>query len=175
MTHPDVVIRPPAEQDARRLAEVHIAAWRAAYRGVMTDEFLDGLDAERKTEIWLSRIIEPLEGFVCLVADAGGEVAGFVIVGPPDGDAEPGTGKHYAINLHPDFWAQGIGTALIKAAEDQLVQLGYSRAFLWVEQNNDRAIRFYTSRGWEHDGGIQKDTSFDPPVMENRHSRTLLR
>jgi ribosomal protein S18 acetylase RimI-like enzyme len=167
------MIRPPVVQDAGGLAEVQIAAWRAAYRGVMTDEFLDGMDLDRISEGWRRGIAAPKEGTVRLVAQVGADVAGFAVVGPPDAAAEPGTGQLYALNVHPDWWALGVGSAVFAAAERQLVDLGYARAFLWVEKTNSRAIRFYTDRGWLPDGGTLEDTRFSPPVSESRHSRTL--
>jgi len=34
--------------DALPLARLHVAAWRAAYRGLVPDEFLDGLDVDAR-------------------------------------------------------------------------------------------------------------------------------
>ena len=81
-------------------------------------------------------------------------------------------GQLYAINLHPEWWAKGIGTVLFAAAEETLVSLGYQAGFLWVEAGNERAVSFYTKRGWLDDGGIMEDARFDPPVVERRHSRS---
>lgn len=167
----DVLIRPPEERDARRLAEVHIAAWRAAYRDVMSEEYLAGLDVERRTEGWRRGIAIPQPHTYCLVIEVGSRVEGFVIAGPPQEEAEPGTGQLYAINLHPDAWSRGLGSQLFSAAEDLLQNLGYQRAFLWVAQGNERAIRFYTARNWLDDGGRLEDAFFSPPVLEKRHSR----
>ena len=183
MTSSTVLVRAPVEGDAPRLADTHISAWRAAYRGVMSDEYLDGLDLQAYSRGWRRNILEPGPGVFHLVAQSGGEVAGFCIFGPAERTAGSGsdttpetgsaTGQLYAINVHPDFWAQGVGSALFAAAEDKLTSLGYSRAFLWVEATNRRAIDFYTKRGWLDDGGTLQDTRFDPPVSERRHSRNL--
>jgi ribosomal protein S18 acetylase RimI-like enzyme len=173
MNRSDVAVRPAVEQDARRLAEVQIAAWRAAYRGVMGDEFLDGLDPERLSAGWRRGIAGQQQGTVRLVAHVGEDLAGFAVLGPPDGQAGPGTGQLYALNVHPDWWARGVGSAVFAVAEQQLLGLGYARAFLWVAKDNTRAIRFYTGRGWLPDGGTLEDTRFSPPVSEIRHSRTL--
>lgn len=166
-----ILVRPPLEQDARRLAEIHIAAWRATYRGVMTDEYLDGMSIERATSGWGRNITSPTEGTHHLTVVHDGDPVGFAIFGPATGDDAAGTGQIYAINLHPDWWAQGIGSILFTAVEQRLVQLGYSQAFLWVEQNNKRAISFYNKHGWLDDGGTLQDTRFEPPIAELRHSR----
>ena len=181
MTSAAVRVRPPVESDAPRLAGIHISAWRAAYRKVMSDEYLDGLNPEAQTRGWRRNIAEPRPGTFHLVAETDNGVAGFCIFGPAEGagdaDAEAGsasasaTGQLYAINVHPDSWTLGVGSALFAAAEEKLMSLGYTRAFLWVEANNERAIDFYTNRGWLDDGGTLQDTRFDPPVGERRHSR----
>ncbi|BCW71540.1 GNAT family N-acetyltransferase [Arthrobacter sp. NicSoilB8] len=100
-------------------------------------------------------------------------MAGFAILGPAAGDSDPESGQLHAINVHPDRWAQGVGSVLFAAAEQEFIGLGYARAFLWVAKNNERAISFYSNRGWLHDGATLEDTRFDPPVAENRHSRTF--
>jgi hypothetical protein len=41
-------IRPAISDDALPLARLHVAAWRAAYRGLVPDEFLDGLDVDAR-------------------------------------------------------------------------------------------------------------------------------
>ena len=173
MTTPDISVRAATVHDAARLAEIHIAAWRATYRGVMTDEYLDGLDVDRAASAWRRNILEPRQGTIHLVVQSADAVAGFAILGPAAGDPDPGTGQLHAINVHPDWWAQGVGSVLFAAAEQQLIELGYDRAFLWVEKGNDRAISFYTNRRWLDDGGTLEDTRFDPAVAEKRHSRVL--
>lgn len=173
MTTPDIRVRAATEGDAARLAEIHVAAWRATYRGVMTDEYLDGLDVGRAASAWRRNILEPREGTIHLVAQSGNEVVGFAILGPAVGDPDPETGQLHAINVHPDCWAKGAGSVLFAAAEQKFIELGYRRAFLWVEKSNTRAISFYSNRRWLDDGGTLEDTRFDPPVAENRHSRTF--
>ena len=171
MTTPDITVRAATEHDAERLAEVHIAAWRATYRGVMTDEYLDGLDVGRAASAWRRNLLEPRQGIIHLVVQSADEVVGFAILGPASDDSDQGAGQLHAINVHPVWWAQGAGSVLFAAAEQQLIDLGYDLAFLGVEQSNSRAISFYSNRHWLDDGATLKDTRFDPPVAENRHSR----
>ncbi|WP_411733458.1 N-acetyltransferase family protein [Paeniglutamicibacter sp.] len=173
MTITHVSVRPPAETDAPALADIQIAAWRAAYRGVMSDDYLDAMDRERYAEGWIRNIATPKSGTTHLVAHTENQVVGFCILGPSTDDGHPAWGQIYAINVHPKWWAKGAGSALFAAAEERLDSLGYDKAFLWVEATNTRAIDFYTNRGWLDDGGTMQDTRFDPPVPERRHSRAL--
>jgi ribosomal protein S18 acetylase RimI-like enzyme len=164
-------IRPAVDHDAGRLAEIHIAAWQATYRGIMTDERLDGMNVERATVDWHRNITDPAKGTEHLVVTYADLPVGFAIFGPAPDDYAPGTGQLYALNLHPGWWAQGLGSTLFSASEQRLAALGYSRAFLWVAKGNERAVSFYNKHGWLDDGGILEDPHFDPPVIELRHSR----
>ena len=51
-----VTIRPARPEDSEAIGRVHIAAWQAAYRGLMPDEFLDGLDGTARGERWHSAL-----------------------------------------------------------------------------------------------------------------------
>lgn len=41
-------VRPAVPGDARAVADVHVRAWRAAYRGLLTDASLDELSVDEK-------------------------------------------------------------------------------------------------------------------------------
>ena len=52
----EVQIRTAAPTDARAVAEIHVAAWRAAYRGIMPNALLDDLSVEKREVSWRSAI-----------------------------------------------------------------------------------------------------------------------
>jgi GNAT superfamily N-acetyltransferase len=168
-------IRPAVDHDAGRLAEIHIAAWQATYRGIMTDERLDGMSVERATSNWQRSIADPAKGTEHLIITCDDLPVGFAIFGPAPDDYDSDTGQLYALNLDPRWWAKGLGSTLFSAAERKLAELGYSRAFLWVAKGNERAISFYNKHGWLEDGGILEDARFDPPIIELRYSHTFVK
>src|SRR3954451_25008746 len=45
-------IRRAVPSDAPALAAVHVRAWQAAYRGMMSDDLLDALDVGERERIW---------------------------------------------------------------------------------------------------------------------------
>ncbi|GAA1845367.1 GNAT family N-acetyltransferase [Brevibacterium marinum] len=171
-------VRPARVCDAARIAEVHIAAWRAAYRGIMTDDVLDSLDLERQSAAWSTNLGDEQSPMSSLVAVRAGpheatadtheatagtdeatadpRIIGFGGVCPPRDVAEvldrlpdtSGLGQLASINLHPDVFGTGAGAVLLHALEDELRELGFTRAYLMVAEGNERAMRFYAKHGW---------------------------
>lgn len=169
----NVTIRPMTVADAAAVGEVHVRAWQAAYRGAMPDSYLDGLRAEDRADMW-KRLIEERSPGQRVVVDCGARIVGFAAYGPENGGDDPTRGELYAINLHPDFWRQGLGRQLIGHVTSGLDRLGFRRAVLWVEATNDRARRFYESEGWSYDPGSDRvDTALGATVDEVRYRRDL--
>ncbi|QFU90437.1 GNAT family N-acetyltransferase [Amycolatopsis sp. YIM 10] len=57
------------------------------------------------------------------------------------------------LETHVEHRARGIGTSLVRAAEQWLTEKGYDRVALAVETTNDRAARLYARLGyreWPH-------------------------
>ncbi len=104
-------VRGAAPADAAALDRVHVRAWQATYRGIMPDEFLDGLDPVERGNMWARALGAGRPGSSRLVVstEPGDDPVRFAIVGPVrDAEAsESGLGELYAINLDPD--ARGLG------------------------------------------------------------------
>lgn len=171
-----VTIRAARATDAPGIAEVHVRSWQAAYAGLISQEYLDGLDPEPRRRGWerfLSATDRPRSGVI--VADVGGAVAGFVSFGPTrDQDRDPvSVGEVGAIYLLAEVWGQGIGRDLMRAALERLEADGFSHATLWVLDTNERARRFYEAGGWRPDGATKRDDSLGVALNEVRYSRLL--
>ena len=146
-------IREAEPKDARAIAEVHVDSWRAAYRGQLTDDYLDGLKVEDRIDQHRRTLEEPRADWRTWVAEDGGRVTGFAVTGPSeDADAQDKTGEVYAIYLDPEQVGSGLGRALFERAVGDLRERGFTEATLWVLGTNDRARRFYEVAGWKPDG-----------------------
>lgn len=144
-----VRVRPASAADAPDLGRVHVGAWRAAYPGMLPDEYLASLDPAAFGARWQSLLEDGMRPHM-LVGELDGSVVGFANVGPAF-DSVP-DGELYAINVLPEAWGAGVGPALLAAAEDELVGLGHLVAVLWVIPGNTRARRFYDRSGWRSTG-----------------------
>lgn len=148
-------IRPATREDARPIAEVHVASWRRAYRGLLPDDYLEKLSVDERESQRLAWFADPSPGSGVLVAEDRGRVVGFASFGPSrDDDAPAGTGEVPAIYVDPAEVGRGIGRELLAEAEAALRAAGFGRATLWVLEANAPARRFYDKAGWTWDGAV---------------------
>lgn len=167
-------IREAVLSDARPIAEIHVRAWQAAYRGQLPDEFLDRLSAEDRLEQHEWTIRNPRETWRLWVAEDDGAPIGFAVTGPSeDADADERTGELYAIYLEPDRVGTGAGRALFGHAVEDLRARGFRSATLWVLETNERARRFYEIAGWTTDGTTANER-IDCAMLPTVRYRTAL-
>lgn len=182
-----VTIRRERPDDAESVATVHVRTWRAAYAGIMPDEFLDRLNvaawAQRRRDV---RTADGDHPFTTLVAEADDElVIGFATVGPYRNGQDPTDldstcGEILTMYVEPSHWSTGVGRELMAAALAELTARGWAQMRLWVLEENVRARRFYEQAGLVPDG---ERASFDlhragggPPasLTEIRYARRLV-
>lgn len=170
-----VEYRPVGPGDEAAVAEVHVAAWRAAYRGLIPDSYLDRLSVSARTESWrnlIDRVDPPRRGAVVAIDES--QVLGFVHFGPSrDDDAGPALGEINAMYVHPDHWGEGVGRGLMERAVANLREAGFTSATLWVLEANERARTFYENGGWRVDGATKDEEREDVTLREVRYRTTM--
>lgn len=142
--------------DADALAGLHVRTWQAAYRGILSDTFLDGLSVVERLDWWTGRLTRIPSRWAVEVVEHEAEVAGFVSTGTTDDRDEPHWGELYALYVEPSLWGRGLGTALLEGAERTLLRNRFSDALLWVLRGNERARGFYETAGWVADGAAKR-------------------
>jgi ribosomal protein S18 acetylase RimI-like enzyme len=146
---------------------VHTASWQAGYAGILSADYLSGLDWRFRAEWWASALGSVDGVRVTLVAvDDRGTVRGFTRGGPSrDEDAEPGTAEVYAIYVDPRSWRLGVGGRLLA---EVLARLDARSTSLWVLEENAAARRFYAGHGFLPDGVRKPDSIGGVEVVEVR-------
>ena len=76
--------------------------------------------------------------------------AGDAVIGAVMGGFDGRRGMMYHLAVAREFRRQGIANQLVDALEERLRAKGCIRYYLLVTKDNEEAIRFYQSRGWEH-------------------------
>jgi len=136
-----VRIRDAAASEADAIANLHTISWMSAYRGLLSDEYLDNdLLGERKKH-WAEKMSGLTEKEFVLVAEQNGKRVGFVAVLD-----KPEAGFDVLVdNLHvlPELKGSGIGTLLLNAVAARLLNTGRKSFYLFVLKGNTPAEMFY--------------------------------
>jgi GNAT superfamily N-acetyltransferase len=155
MRRATALIRSARPEDARPVAEVHVASWRHAYRGLLPDDYLERLSVDDQEAMWLEAFADPDPASGAFVAEIDGRIAGFASFGPSRDEHVPErTGEVPAIYVDPAVLGTGVGRELFEAATIALRDAGFARATLWVLEANTLARRFYEKAGWTWDGAV---------------------
>jgi GNAT superfamily N-acetyltransferase len=167
-----MILRPAVPDDAMAVARVHVRAWQIAYRGLMPDDYLDGLRAEDRAQRY-----DFSDGDAArprtLVAIEADSILGFATVSPARDEDVTGHGELCALYVEPDCWGRGIGRALASGARSELSRLGFTQAVLWVVAGNARAQQFYRADGWTPDGRHRPRQVWSVTVDTVRYGRSL--
>ena len=151
MTGGAVAIRPARLADAPGIAAVHVETWRAAYAGIIGDDYLVGLDPATQTLTWRRWILASGSGDGVLVAEAGGrqggEIVGFGSVGRRRSVTLPYAGEVYTLYVTTDWQGRGLGRRLLGGLFERLVKAGCESAFLWVLSENPSRFFYEAQAG----------------------------
>lgn len=155
-------IRPVVAADAARLCELQTVGWLLEYPHVKNliqrlDD--DGLNLAAR-EATMRRLITAPETESFLAAVQDGVVVGFITVGESRDADRVGETELSWIYFDPTAHGSGFAAELVFAA------LGHRPAYLWMAQNNTRALAFYTKLGFAPDGNRRETgTLFNEPEM----------
>ena len=161
-------VRAALPADAHDVARVHVRSWQSAYRGLIAQEFLDGLEPE----VIANRYTFGRVGLrmpSTLVAVDGPTFCGFATTGLCRDEDLPNFGELMAMYIDPAYVRTGVGRLLMTAARERLRMVGVAGALLWVLDANVRARRFYERGGWRFDGTRRTVTFGNLPVRQVRY------
>ena len=127
---------------------VHVDTWRASYRGIVPDDYLEGLSYDESERLWQD-VIAAGDGCV-FVAEDGGEVFGFASGSPRERFSRglrEYQGELKTVYVLPSQKGAGVGRQLVGAVARHLVDQGVNSMLLWAFAENRAARGFYESLG----------------------------
>ena len=139
-----VTIRGARTSDADDIAEVHDAAWRDAYRGIIPGRELEKMIARRGPKWWHTAIVR---GTRLAVLDFDESIAGYASYGRNRVPSLPYGGEIFELYLAPEFQGLGFGRRLFDAARRDLADHGHASTLVWALADNERALLFYRHLG----------------------------
>jgi GNAT superfamily N-acetyltransferase len=160
----EVDVRLAAPSDAPDIARIHTDSWRRHYRGMYSEQYLDGDLYGDRLAAWTERLARDPQRYFTLVAMGGDRAIGFAHV---DLDADTKWGA-LVDNLHVSHSAQrgGVGSLLLdRVARRVGNERPGSGVYLWVLEQNETATAFYVARN-----GVLRDSELaNPPGKDPRN------
>ncbi|MDD5017345.1 MAG: GNAT family N-acetyltransferase [Eubacteriales bacterium] len=157
--------------DAKTLGGILAQSWRVAYQDIVPGEILDRFNAKYRQKCFEAQLIAGEEDYAVVLSD--GQEAGFICIGAcRDDDMDEECGEIWGMYLLPEYWRQGIGTALMRWGMDELKKRGYTKAVLWVLEENTGARRFYEKCGFACDG-TAKSIEIGKKLIECRYVKGM--
>lgn len=131
---------------ASEASYIYAKSWKAAYKDIVPQKYLDGLSLDRWTEFLKN---SPFQNF--LLKDSGVYVATSSIVKARDRKYS-GYGEIVSIYVLPEYFNRGYGTFLFDSMLEKLRSMQLNKICLWVLEENLNARRFYQKFGFTPNG-----------------------
>lgn len=139
-----IAIRTAKPTDAHGLADVHDAAWRFAYRGILPGAELERMIARRGPTWWGKAITRRVP---IVVLENAGKVRGYVTYGGGRVRTLPYRAEVYELYVQPEYAGLGFGRRLFRTVQQRLTRRGHDNLVVWCLADNDPACRFYEAMG----------------------------
>ncbi|GAA0605474.1 GNAT family N-acetyltransferase [Craurococcus roseus] len=141
-------IREATREDCDAIGEVHVAAWRETYAGLLPDATLAGLSPQRRADMWRRWCDARDPDRLLLVAEDDAGLSAFAACRRP-APSEPigAEGEVTAIYVLRRAQRRGIGRELMGRLFAFMAGRGMASAGLWVLRENEGARAFYHGLG----------------------------
>ncbi|MCA1032681.1 GNAT family N-acetyltransferase [Bacillus timonensis] len=140
-----MIIRQATINDVTGIAKVHVDSWKTTYAGIVCSEYLDKLSYSKRETLWTAVMNQGFEkSSLLVVEDSSGQIIGFANGGKERSNQYEYDAEIYAIYLLKEYQGQKIGSKLVHALTEDLVEKGYNSLLVWVLAENPSRT-FYES------------------------------
>jgi len=151
----DHTIRPAETGDVADVRRVARESWHAAYDDLLGPEPVESVVDEWYDLNRLRRSVERDDG-VFLVAESEKENES-AVVGFAQGVLGEDAAELPRIYVHPDYWGEGAGSAMLERVESWLTDRGAERLRLIVLADNEVGNAFYEKHGYRTVGSRESE------------------
>ncbi|TQR19172.1 GNAT family N-acetyltransferase [Psychrobacillus vulpis] len=140
-----MIIREATLADAAGIAKVHVDCWRTTYKHIISNDYLEKLSYEQRTELWINNISK--EGnYVFVAENKDGQIIGFAGGGKRVENKVEHSGDVTSIYILKEFQGMGIGKKLIRKLFSKFEERQFNTIFVEVLEDNKSKL-FYEALG----------------------------
>ena len=142
----DFHLRQATPEDAEAVVLMQTQAHEECYPHLLSPAFFEQRRASIPERVARRRAFLARDEPRVLAFDADNRLVGYADAGPGREDDAPEGLELYSIYTLRHTYGTGLGAALMSAA------VGSGAAYLWMLENNPRALAFYLKQGFRPDG-----------------------
>ncbi len=140
-------IRRVALGDEVTLAYIQTESWKAAFKDILEkEELIRCTNVERAKQMYQKLLEEQKgNGYILEINGKGHCIAWWDA--SREGDM-PGFAELICIHSLQENWGKGYGSKMMDKVLMDISEAGYTKVMLWVFEENERAKRFYGTKGF---------------------------
>ena len=142
-----LTLRPATLADAPDIARVRIDSWRATYRGLIPDAYLDGMQVDASIAIWERVLAAKTDAASVFVIAHDAAIVGFAAGNRVADPKFARDAELSAVYLQPDYQRAGLGHRLVGAVVEAMRANGATGMIVWTIAGNKPARTFYEQLG----------------------------
>lgn len=164
-----VEIRYMRAGEAAEVSAVYAQSWRYAYRGIVPQDYLNGLSDAR----WVNNLSRNEMKNLVMVED--GVIIGTTGLCKSRWASHEAYGEIVSIYLLPEYIGKGYGKQLLFSAIAELEQMRFQDILLWVLAENHSARKFYEIHEFTPSGETQNGIIGGKVLKELLYTRQVVR
>tara|TARA_B110001469_G_C9338139_1_gene179492 strand:- start:36 stop:527 length:492 start_codon:yes stop_codon:yes gene_type:complete len=143
-------VRKAQLSDSQEIALIHVNSWKSAFKGLMPERYINSYTIEDRNAEWLNVLENGSESVI--IAKDNNKLVGFL-------SYSKNADSLYLSKLYlcPSIYGQGVGSLLIKQMENESLAASIHLIRLYVLDNNQSAINFYSKQGFEFGDGFESE------------------
>lgn len=153
--------------DFEAIANIYSLSWKAAYQGIIPQDYLDALNVSR----WAT-VLENSQHAAFLLLDDSNYIGTSSICAARD-EKMKGWGEIISIYLLPEYFGNGYASPLLESSINALKEDGFLNIYLWVLEGNMRARKFYEKHGFYENGDVEQISIGGKSLKEIRYIKHL--
>lgn len=132
----------PEIKDSLEIAKLIKDGWNSAYKGIISDEYLNNMDVEKIADKWKQRIENDIDNIY--VYKENNQILGVIKYGKEENSYyNENMGEIYILYVKPENKRNGIGTQLLEFVKSKLIKEGYNKMIVWCLKGNVQGANFY--------------------------------